>query len=472
MEVFLDIEKYNYDVYHILSLFFKETKISFSNNGDFKINIKRDILHISYEGDDYEYNFLGELSEKENIKMGLYKYLKSIKETSFPYGTLVGIGPSKISSKLISKGMGKEEVINYYHNHYLAYREKAELCYDVSNNEKEFLKFNDESLSIYIGMPFCPTRCVYCSFASNPIKGNKSRVKPYLEALSIEIEEIGKKIIKSNKKIKAVYFGGGTPTSIDEESFNYIMEKIYNNFVIGNNVLEFTVECGRADSISEEKLQIMKKYKVDRISINPQTMNDKTLNIIGRSHSSKDVIDKFNLARKLSFENINMDIIIGLEGEGLEEIKYTLDKIEELNPDSITIHGLSIKKGSELKENYDINNSMKASEKIILEMYKECHKRINNMGMIPYYMYRQKNIIGNMENVGYCYKGKEGSYNINMIEDNSTILAFGADAVSKYVNKETGLIIRQANPKDVIDYINRIDEIISKKEELFFKEEY
>lgn len=468
MKISLNNIKYKYEIFQIFNLFYNQEEIEFSDSSEFKINILENQIIIE-NSNIKKYSFEEELTEKENIKKTVYSYLMELFGFGFPYGTLVGIRPSKIASKLLKEGFNESEIIKYYEKHYLASSKKAKLCIEVAENEKKLLKSDSRKFSIYIGMPFCPTRCIYCSFASNPINSAIGLVQPYLKALKKEIEEIGRIIRERNIEIDCVYFGGGTPTSVDEDSFDKIMGVIYDNFVYEKNIREFTVECGRADSINFKKLSTMKKFSTGRISINPQSMNNRTLKMIGRSHTKEDVINIFNMARKLGFKNINMDIIIGLADEGINEIKNTMDEIEKLNPDSITIHGLSIKRGSKLKDS-DNKQAVRSIDEIC-NMYQEAHNRSKKMGMFPYYMYRQKNMIGNMENTGYCTESKEGIYNMEMIEDSESILAFGADGVSKLVDNETGRIDRQANVKDVKEYINRIDEMISKKIQLFFKEE-
>jgi len=286
MKILLNNIKYRYEVFHILTLFYSNEDIEFSDSGEFKINIYENKTVID-NGNIREYIFEKDLKEKENIKKALYSYLSEIFGYGFPYGTLVGIRPSKIASKLIKDGFNDDEIIKYYQHHYLTSIEKAKLFIEVAVNENKLLNNDSHKVSIYIGMPFCPTRCVYCSFASNPIGSCRNLVQPYLNALTKEIEVIGKLIKDRNVEIDCVYFGGGTPTSVDDKSFERVMKVIFDNFVYEKNIREFTVECGRADSISLDKLNTMKKFNTDRISINPQTMNNKTLSMIGRSHSKE-----------------------------------------------------------------------------------------------------------------------------------------------------------------------------------------
>ena len=313
-------------------------------------------------------------------------------------------------------------------------------------------------------MAFCPTRCLYCSFASNPIGGNKKLVTPYLEALTFEIKAIKDYIDKKGLEIESVYFGGGTPTAVSNEEFQSLMVSINDAFVKNRNLDEFTVECGRPDSITREKLLTMKEFNVTRISINPQTMNDDTLKLIGRNHTAEDAVEKFNLARELGFDDINMDMIIGLPGEGLKEAKKTAEEIKKLNPDSLTVHGLSLKRGSRLYENFILKKGLGIkSQEEIAKMYEESKKLAKDLGLKPYYMYRQKNMVGNMENLGYSKEGKECLYNMQMIEDKQTIIALGADAVSKVVFLEENRLERFPNVKDVREYVNRIEEMVEGK---------
>lgn len=262
-------------------------------------------------------------------------------------------------------------------------------------------------------------------------------------------------------------FWRGDSTSVDEETFYGVMKEIYDDIIVQFSPEEFTVECGRPDSITEKKLRTMKEFKVNRISINPQTMNDDTLKFIGRNHNSRDVIEKFNLARNLGFDNINMDIIVGLPGEGLKEIKHTLDLIKKLNPDNLTVHGMSIKRASKLHEEIVLKNAIKIAEQEELnKMYEATTIMAEELDMKPYYMYRQKNMVGNMENIGYSKKNKESIYNIQIIEEKQTILAAGADAVTKVVFLDENRLERFADVKDIREYVKRLPEMVEKKVEL------
>lgn len=457
--------KYRYDVYQMFNIYFPLDKINFSElEGDYNVEITdykvsfsyNDINREDYKNDNEYY--------KETIKKVIFKALRDITGDEYPWGTLVGIRPSKIALKHLREGKSEEEVKEIFFEKHITSEEKAQLCIDVAEFEDKYVNKDPKNIAIYVGMAFCPTRCLYCSFAANPIGGNKKLVNPYLEALTYEIEEIKKYVDEKGLRIESVYFGGGTPTAVNDEEFENLMNKIYNSFVENRELKEFTVECGRPDSITLNKLQTMKKYDVTRISINPQTMNDETLKLIGRGHTSQDVIDKFKMARDLGFEDINMDMIIGLPGEGLQEAKITAREIKKLSPDSLTIHGLSLKRGSIMYENFILKKGLGLkSQEEIMKMYEESKNLAKELELTPYYMYRQKNMVGNMENLGYSKKGKECIYNIQMIEDKQTIIALGADAVTKVVFLENDRIERFGNVKDIKEYVNRIKEMVDGK---------
>ncbi|MDY4251826.1 MULTISPECIES: coproporphyrinogen III oxidase [unclassified Clostridium] len=467
MEVIIKLNnlKYRYDVYQMFNIYYPLYEIKFEDKGDYIIDIEEDKVSFSYKKL-YKEALLGE-NIKEALKKLIFSSLKEITGDYYPWGILVGIRPSKIALKYLEEGKSEDEIIELFRNKHLASEEKARLCIEVAKKEKKLVNKDEKNIAIYIGMAFCPTRCFYCSFTANPIRGNKKLVNPYLEALTYEIREMKKYVDERGLKIESVYFGGGTPTAVNNEEFEEIMKEIYNAFVENRNLIEFTVECGRPDSITLEKLQTMKKYNTTRISINPQTMNDNTLKMIGRGHSSQDVIEKFNLARELGFNDINMDMIIGLPGEGIKEAKYTAEEILKLRPDSLTVHGLSLKRASILYENFILKKGIQIkNQEELSSMYEMSRILAKDLDIQPYYMYRQKNMVGNMENLGYSKVGKECLYNIQMIEDKQTIIALGADAVSKVVFLEENRIERFGNVKDIREYTSRIKEMVEGKRKL------
>lgn len=468
MKIKLSNMQYRYDVYQIINIFFSLSDIEFvEEDWDFSIELNKETIVINNNEDCKEIILSSTIPYKDGLKKAIFQYFSDKTGEEMPWGALIGVKPSKIALALINEGKGRDYIVNYFKEHYNTRRDKAELCINIAKVEEELVNRDEKNISIYIGMPFCPTRCLYCSFTSNPIEGCKSLVEPYLNSLYYEIEKTANYIKEKNLNIQCVYFGGGTPTAVNDEQFEKVMELIYNNFISGNNVQEFTVECGRPDSITLSKLNSMKRYNVHRISINPQTMNDDTLKSIGRRHSVKDVVDKYMMARECGFENINMDIIVGLPGEGLSHVERTCEEILKLNPESITIHGMSVKRASKLHENIlnKINFAVPEQNELNL-MYERTVTLSESLNMKPYYMYRQKNMVGNMENIGYTIEGKEAIYNIQMIEERQTIIACGAGSVTKVVFLDENRLERHFNVKDVREYINRVDEMVQKKLDL------
>ncbi|MEQ8153858.1 MAG: coproporphyrinogen III oxidase [Clostridiaceae bacterium] len=460
----LSDESFRYDIYQMFNIFFSldDIKINRSEEWDYKIDVQDSYIEVQTKDFCKKLNL--EEDKKESVKRELFKFLSELTGDYYPWGTLIGIRPSKIALSLLNEGKTEEEVREYFSKKYLTSREKSDLCIEIAQREKSFVNTEKNKISIYIGMAFCPTRCLYCSFASNPIAGAKKKVGPYIEALIKEINAVSSYVSEKKLTVNTVYFGGGTPTAVNNEEFDGLMEEIYERIVKPFSPKEFTVECGRPDSITEEKLLAMKKYKVQRISINPQTMNDKTLKNIGRGHTSDEVKEKFCLARKLGFDNINMDIIVGLPGEGIGEIENTFNDIKELKPESLTVHGMSIKRASRLYEELILGKeTYMPNQDTLNKMYRRTRDLAEELDMFLYYMYRQKNMAGNMENIGYSLAGKECIYNMLMIEDTETIIAIGADAVSKVVFHEENRIERFGNVKDVNEYITRIDEMIQGK---------
>ncbi|WBW99540.1 coproporphyrinogen III oxidase [Oceanirhabdus sp. W0125-5] len=466
----LNDERYSYDVYQMFNIYYQNLKIEFhEENYEYEVIINNHGISIINEEQLWEYNISEDDNFKEEIRKGIFSYLKDKTRKVFPWGTLIGIRPSKRAMSLIKEGKSYDDIVEFYHKTSLTSEEKAKLCIEVAENELELMDEDKNKISVYIGMPYCPSKCLYCSFTSNPIGRKGKEVNEYIRTLLWEMKVTSEEIKRLNLTIDTVYFGGGTPTAVNDEQFRVVMKSIQDNFITNFDIREFTVECGRPDSITYDKLLCMKEMSVNRISINPQTMNDLTLKSIGRTHDSKDVINIFNMARELGHENINMDIIIGLPGEGLNEVKRTCEEIERLSPESITVHGLSIKRGSKLYEKLVVEKSLYIPEQHeIVEMFKQVEELSLRMNMKPYYMYRQKNMLGNMENIGYSIKGRECVYNIAMIEDTQTIIAVGANGISKFLF-DNDIIERLANNKDVRTYIDKVEEITEEKVKMLRK---
>ena len=403
------------------------------------------------------------LNAKTTIKKELYGMLKKRTGKELPWGTLTGIRPTKIAMTRLDQGEDEESIRSFMRDMYLTSEEKIDLSVEVAKRERELLSHIDyeNGYSLYVGIPFCPTTCLYCSFTSYPISKWKGRTGLYLEALFKELEYTAEKM--KGRPLDTIYFGGGTPTSLPAEDIDAILCKLEQLFDT-KNALEFTVEAGRPDSITEEKLKVLASHGISRISINPQTMNQKTLDLIGRRHTVENVKEKFHIARELGFDNINMDLIMGLPGEDLDDVKHTLEEIEALKPDSLTVHSLAIKRAARLnmfKEEYadlKINNTPE-----MIALSEACARR---MGMEPYYLYRQKNMAGNFENVGYSLPGKACIYNILIMEEMQTIAACGAGTTTKVVFPSENRRERCENVKEVEQYISRIDEMIGRKEKI------
>ena len=320
IRVKLSDKQFNYDVFQIINLFYFFPDIKFvEEDYDFNINVGETIVDIQGEPENFEYMVNNSYKIKDEVKKAVFLYFSKITSQEFPWGTIIGIRPSKKALDLLEKGVTDDKIISEFKEKHVTREDKARLCIDVAKFEQSIVNKKKNNISIYIDMPFCPIRCIYCSFTSNPISKCKNIVMPYLEALYYEITEMGNYVRVKKLNIECVYFGGGTPTSINNEQFEFIMNCIYEAFVSKNNIREFTVECGRPDSITREKLITMKKYGVHRVSINPQTMNDDTLKLIGRNHNVEDVFEKFEMARELGFDNINMDLIVGLPGEKISQ---------------------------------------------------------------------------------------------------------------------------------------------------------
>ncbi|MDD3185732.1 MAG: coproporphyrinogen dehydrogenase HemZ [Anaerostipes sp.] len=394
---------------------------------------------------------------KNQFKIGLYQVLSKYSNKKLPWGTLTGIRPTKLIMKELHQGQQKEQIVPKLKEKYLISDEKLHLSLDVVEREEALMKSIDveQGYSLYIGIPFCPTTCLYCSFTSYPIKQYENIIQDYLNAVVKEIAFVSQEY--KNRKLISLYIGGGTPTTLTANQMKWLFEQLQHYFDF-SNVVEITVEAGRPDSITKEKLRVLYDAGVHRISINPQTMNDKTLKVIGRGHSVEQVLKSFYEAREVGIDNINMDTICGLPGESMKEIRHTYEEIFKLNPESLTVHSLALKRTSklrQLKEEYSFGATR--------EMISYAHEMAYEMGMNPYYLYRQKNIPGNFENVGFSKEGKECYYNILIMEELHDIIAVGAGASSKIKGAKGQEIYRVENLKDIHQYIDRIDEMIIRK---------
>lgn len=380
------------------------------------------------------------------------------------WGTLTGIRPTKLLHNKLNQGLTKEEAHAFLKSNYQIQDEKLALMQVIVDNQLKAIPdlFSlGKEVSLYIGIPFCPTKCAYCTFPAYAINGRQGSVNSFLGGLQYEMREIGKWLKENGINITTIYFGGGTPTSITADEMDMLYEEMYQSFPNMEHVREVTVEAGRPDTITVEKLNVLKKWNIDRISINPQSYIQETLKAIGRHHTVEETIEKFKLAREMGMSNINMDLIIGLPGEGLKEFEYTLYETAKLMPESLTIHTLSFKRASEMTQNKEKYKVADRGE--IQAMMQTASEWTKNKGYTPYYLYRQKNILGNLENVGYSLPGRESLYNILIMEEQQTIIGLGCGAASKLVNPKTKKISRFANPKDPKTYNDRYDYYTNEK---------
>ncbi|MEG1441417.1 MAG: coproporphyrinogen dehydrogenase HemZ [Oscillospiraceae bacterium] len=387
--------------------------------------------------------------------------MPTLNESSTPWGILTGIRPAKLATKLLIDGYTQALVMEYFKDEYKTTPEKAALALEVANIEMPIREgIYKDGVSLYIGVPFCPSRCLYCSFITNATKQAAAMKPEYVRCLKKEISYCSEIIKDSKKRIETVYIGGGTPTALSANQLDEIITALYADFDL-SNIKEFTVEAGRPDTVTVEKLKVLKKHKIDRISINPQTMHQSTLDIIGRAHTPGQICDAVKLARECGFDNINMDVIAGLPGENFEMFAQTLKEVAALSPENITVHTMCIKRSSRLKihlDEYDLTKGLEVSK--MVDYAKEF---MAGIGMHPYYLYRQKNQLGNLENVGYSLPNRDCLYNIYIMEEIQSILSLGCGGVTKTVDRELDKIERIFNVKEPKDYIERIDEMLERK---------
>lgn len=394
--------------------------------------------------------------EKRFLKIAIYRTLSFLTGVNLPYGCLTGIRPTKlfleIQNDFKDYGKGAREV---FIDDYSVSEGKVNLVEKIVNVQAPIRNKSSKEYDVFVFIPFCPTRCAYCSFVSLPIDKQRKLVEPYVECLIRELEQT-KELIRSKKlKIRAVYVGGGTPTSIGAQALDRVLE--YCHF----GAREFTVEAGRPDTIDEDIVAVMQKHGVTRVSVNPQTFNDKTLEIIGRRHKSVQTYNAYMLVRD-KFD-VNMDLIACLPDETFEDFKRSVDIAVALNPANITVHTLYMKKGSALKQGGYDNTDFETASKMVDYAY----SKLTESGYEPYYMYRQKYTSGNLENVGYAKPNKACIYNVDIMEEDTSIIANGANAISKKWNKKLNLITRCANYKEPLEYVKHIDEMMKRQHDFW-----
>ncbi|SDC05465.1 coproporphyrinogen III oxidase [Shouchella lonarensis] len=402
--------------------------------------------------------------EKRTVRLLLLRLLEAYTGIHQPWGVLTGIRPTKLMHQMRRAGLTKKEIETELTEVYAVSEEKISLLSRIMKRQLSVLPdldTLDRGVSIYIGIPFCPTKCAYCTFPAYAINETDGSVASFLEGLHYEMSETGEWLRTRNIAVTTIYYGGGTPTSITAEEMDALYAHMYKVFPHADQVRELTVEAGRPDTITPDKLEVLKKYNVDRMSINPQSFTNETLEAIGRHHSVEETIEKFQLAKTHGIENINMDLIIGLPGEGIAEMAHTLGETEKLQPTSLTVHTLSFKRASDMTKNR--SKYQVAGREEIKEMMAMANEWMTRHHYEPYYLYRQKNILGNLENVGYACPDRESLYNIIIMEECQTIIGLGCGAASKFVKPGTGKITRYANPKNPRAYRESYKEYTMKK---------
>ena len=425
--------------------------------------VKKEAVHFALIYPDFSNRF----ETKNEIKQTLYRLLSAQTGRELPWGTLTGIRPTKIALTKLYDGWTDEQIETYMRETYFTSKEKIDLSIDVAERERRLLSTIDyeNGYSLYVGIPFCPTTCLYCSFTSFPIVKWEKRMDLYKEALFKEMEYVAEQM--KDRPLSTIYFGGGTPTSLNPQDLDEILTKVEELFPV-EQAVEFTVESGRPDSITREKLQVLRNHGISRISINPQTMKQATLDLIGRRHTVEDVKEKFLLARELGFDDINMDVIAGLPGEDEAAFARTMEAVRRLAPDSLTVHTLAIKRSSRL----NLERAPLPDPAVAAAMVRLGEETAEALGLAPYYLYRQKYMAGQQQNVGYARPGAACLYNVDIMEETTSILAMGAGAISKRVLPDRELRIRRApNVTNVSVYIDRAEEMARRKEILFTQTE-
>jgi oxygen-independent coproporphyrinogen III oxidase len=484
---------YTRDIENILHLFFEEVEAVFHINETEKREeqeLQAPLLRIEITGQDpvqadvqYRlpdgsiYTFTRESeadtadaiewrkSAKRAMNYALLNVLQQHTGIVQPWGILTGIRPTKLLHMMLEQGKSLGESHQVLREERLVTEEKIALIQSIVDRQLQVIpdlhELNRKEVSIYLGIPFCPTKCAYCTFPAYSIQGQQGSVAEFLEGLHYEIQETGRWLKQAGLGVTTVYFGGGTPTSITAEQMDAVFAEMYASFPGMESVRELTVEAGRPDTITPDKIEVMKKWKTDRISINPQSFTQETLDIIGRHHTVEETVEKYHMARDLGLSNINMDLIIGLPGETSEQLEDSLHNVEELMPASLTVHTLSFKRASAMtknKEKYKV-----AGREEIGHMMDIARRWTAGHGYVPYYLYRQKNILGNLENVGYSLPGQESLYNIIIMEEKQTIIGLGCGAVSKLIEPGTNKITRFPNPKEPRSYIETYRKLVGEK---------
>lgn len=444
------------------NIYLEENKLKYELNELVKMFLKPSEFRLVEEGEKNSAQVISEgVYDKNEAKRLLFDQLSALTKKKPDWGTLTGVRPVKLAMEYFCKGESPDQVRKHLKDVYYLSQEKIDLLIDLCLLQQKILKDCDpDAVGLYAGIPFCPTRCVYCSFTSNQVK--YERIPPYLNALYREIDFVGRHLKDIDRKVESVYIGGGTPTTLTAQDLKELLSRLKGSIDM-SFVREFTVEAGRPDTITREKLRVIKESGVGRISINPQSMKQRTLDLIGRSHTPEEIVKAFQKAKELEIPIINADLIAGLPEETPEDFDVTLQKMIELNPENITVHTLAVKRASRLIEQ-DADYHYRQGD-VVRNMLELASKRLREAGYEPYYLYRQKHMSGNFENVGWSKPGTESIYNIRIMEEDQTIVAMGAGGISKMYYPGENRLERVPNVSNYEIYIERIDEMIHRKKQ-------
>ncbi|MFI3324582.1 MAG: coproporphyrinogen dehydrogenase HemZ [Clostridia bacterium] len=473
MIFYINQQYLNYEIGNLFRIFYPYTELTITNettvNADLSVvsNEEKAEIFVKSTGEKFVLDLTNcqTKNEKEYIvTSNIYKIFEKNTSYSPKWGMLTGIHPVKLFSEYEKKS-NLQNAKETFKNKFFVSNEKINLSEEILDIQRPYLKKDGEKVySIYISIPFCPSRCSYCSFVSQSVEKSKKLIEPYFNLLLEEVKHTSSIVSKLNLTLKSVYIGGGTPTTLSANQIRVLIDTVKENFDM-SSCTEFTVEAGRPDTIDKEKLESIKNANIDRISINPQSLQDNVLEMVGRKHSSKDIIDTYYLAREIGIKNINMDLIAGLKGDTLESFKDTLDKIIYLNPENITIHSLALKRSANIFTQEDTQSYHSKSDSVT-QMVDYSIEKLKENAYIPYYLYRQSRMAGNAENTGWAKKDSICAYNIYTMDESHTVIACGAGGVSKIVDPYSNRLERIFNFKYAYEYINRFDEIIKRKDEV------
>jgi len=473
VNIYIKNHQFQYEIENLTRLFFPNEKIMISDNSyafaePYIITERSDKISVTVKiGNFYKTltDFYSKSDSKNELSMAsmLYKILCEYSGIKQPWGILTGVRPIKLLRSLI-RHYGEEQTRSYFKNKLFVSDKKIDLAFQTESAENKIIMLSSKkSFSLYVSIPFCNSICSYCSFVSQSITRAKHLMQPYTQLICKELKQTAQLAEDLKLNLESVYIGGGTPTALDAVHLEKILDTIATSFNM-DGCREFTVEAGRPDTITGEKLAVLKSYNVNRISINPQTFQDDILVEIGRNHSSAHTYDAFELARNAGFECINMDLIAGLPKDTVEGFSDTLDKTLLLNPENVTVHSLALKRSAVLSE-----HSMKIHKESAMTVWKMLDISIEKLNLRkykPYYLYRQSKMVGNCENIGFTKQGQEGFYNVFSMDETHSIFSCGAGGVTKLKQQSSGYIERIFNFKYPYEYINRFDEITARKEQI------